>query len=164
MYCYIKDGRLVTTSPQFIPKRQEEITENILKTEKVEETYTDDEGKENTRTVEREYIETVVTQQFMDWLVYDEVLETELEGRVCYENGKIIAWEESEEKSKEDDEESKRTEAELEESKKGRPSEIIELLGKLTAQKSGMKALGEDTSEIDATMSALKEEYKNLKS
>ncbi len=43
-----------------------------------------------------------------------------------------------------------------------RKTEIREYLGNLVAQKSGMVELGEDVTDIEAEITALKEEYKTL--
>jgi hypothetical protein len=172
MYAYIKNGKLDCTSNQLIEKQQEEILGEIRETKEVKRWKTDqdgnpvigEDGNQETETIEEELIKSVVVTPFKEGLVYDEVIEYEQEGRVCYENGKIIPWEESEEKEKEDTESEERIRKDQEEWIKNRPSQIVELLGKLTTEHSGIKALGEDTTEIDAQIGALKEEYKKMKS
>lgn len=163
MYCYIKDGQLVTTSPELISKRQEEVTEEVLKTREIEQTATNPEtGEEETTTITQEYIETVIKTPFVDGLVYDEVIETKLDGRITYENGKIIAYEDSAEKKEEDARLAEQEEKERQEYAKNRPEEIIKALGNLAREKDGLIILGKNTADIDAQIEALKEEYEAL--
>lgn len=141
MYCYIKNGQLVTTSPQFIEKRQEEILAEVKKTRTVEKTLTSEDGEERTETAEEEYAETVLVEPFVDGMIYDEVIETKLSGRVVLEKGKIVSWEKSKEKKEETKREQDRYQKELETHRKNRPSEIREFLGKLANEKAGLVLL-----------------------
>jgi hypothetical protein len=128
MYCYIKDGQLVTTSPQLIEKRQEEILAEVKRTRFVEQTVTDEEGKEKIEVVEEEYTETVVIEPFVDGMIYDEVFETKLSGRVVLEKGKIISWEKSKEKKEEDARAERQRRAQEDEHRQRRPSQIAQEL------------------------------------
>lgn len=82
-YCYIKQGNLVCTSDVLIEKRQDEILETI------EETSIWVDWKEE------KTIKTIVVKPFVDGMVYDEVIETEIIGDVVFENWNIIKLEDS---------------------------------------------------------------------
>jgi hypothetical protein len=96
-------------------------------------------------------------------MIYDEVIETNIEGRVCYEQGKIIAWEDSKEKAEEDariGEQIAKAEAEY---KEKRPKEIIDAIADLAKQAEGLALIGEPTEEIEAKIQELKNEYLTFK-
>lgn len=91
-------------------------------------------------------------------MVYNEVIETTIEGRVCYENGKIIVWDKSKEKTYEDQQETERQTEWI----KTRSSQIVSDLGRLKIEKDGLELLGQDTTEVDTKIQSLKDEYATL--
>lgn len=125
MYCYIKDRNLIMTSSHFIQKKQEEVLTKVNKTRIVENIILDEDGKEIS---EEEYSEIVIAHPFVDGMVYDEVIETKLSGRLAYEKEKIISWEKSQEKKEEVKRLQDQHQKETKEYLKNRPSEIRELL------------------------------------
>lgn len=162
MFAYIKEWKLVYTSNDKFSKYQELITEEVTKTREIEVENVLSDGTKEIVLEEQEYTETVVIQPLIEWMVYDEVIETDIEWRVCFENWEIVAWEESEEKAQEDAKslsELQEKEAEL---KKTRPGEIKKQLWELIIQKNWMIELWEDTTEVEAMIEALKLEYAAL--
>lgn len=140
MYAYIKNGKLLLTSDQLIEKQIEEVSGMQELTREVEIDLTDEETGEivldkdrnpEKTMKEEKYSEFVVTQSFVPGLVYDDVIEFEIEGRVCFENGSIVPWEESEEKFQEDLKSQEIPKADPEKIK----SEIKERLGVLSLMK-----------------------------
>lgn len=82
-YCYIKQGDLVCTSDVLIEKRQDEILETV------EEKSIWDDWKEKTT------IKTIAVKPFVDGMVYDEVIETDIIWDVVFQDWKIIKLEDS---------------------------------------------------------------------
>lgn len=90
-------------------------------------------------------------------LAYDEVIETEIIGRVSYFNGGIIPYEGSEEEAADI---ARETPAPVDPS--ARKAEIVERLGALKSQIEGLTMLGESTGEQNAEIEALRNEYASL--
>lgn len=175
MYAYIKNGGLILTSDSLFDKQIEEVAGMQTLTRKVEVDLTDEEtgeiiidkdGNIAKTFIDEEYQEWVVSQHLVPGLVFDEVIEYDLEGRVCFENGSIVSWEDSEEKTREDlakSQEIPKADPEKRKSEiKERKSEIKERLGVLSLMKAGSIELGEDTSSIESEMNSLKAEYAEL--
>jgi len=164
MYAYIKNGGLILTSDSLFDKQIEEVAEMQLVTDTLTRTVIDPEtGKEITEEYQgQEYMDRVIVQPFVPGLIYDEVIEYTEEGRVTYENGKLIPYEESEEKAAEDKKAEEEAAAEAKKRKETRPQVIIEELGKLKTENDGLALVGGDTTEVEARITALKEEYAEI--
>ncbi|MFB0965461.1 MAG: hypothetical protein WA194_07150 [Patescibacteria group bacterium] len=90
-------------------------------------------------------------------LAYDEVIETDIEGRVTFENGKVIPYSGSAEEL-----------ADIEASapkpvdSEYRRAEIVSELGRLKERLDGLALLEEPTEETEARIESLKKEYASL--
>ncbi len=153
MFAYIKDGILVVTSDSLIKKLQLEQSE----IQTVSKDIFDDDGE----LVSVEYSdELVVTVPFEDGMAYDEVIETEIEWRICYENGEIVPWEDSEEKKAED----KKTSEQIKAQEIVRVAELKKRIGELAIAKAAAIELDENADDISQELNSLKEEYQSLNS
>lgn len=111
-----------------------------------------------TKTTTEERTEWIVSQPLTPGLIYDEVIEYKEEGRITYENGKIIKYEDSEEKAAEDKAAAEAAKAAAEKRKK----EIITTLGTLKGEKDGLELIGEDITAVEQQITALQKEYKEI--
>ncbi len=99
----------------------------------------------------------------IEGMVYDQVIETNIEGRVCYEQGKIIAWENSKEKAEEDARIAQQISKTQAEHREKRPKEILETLADIAKQVEGLKTIWQSTKEVEAKIEELKNEFLTLK-
>ena len=128
-YVYIKEKNITLISDLFLCKRQEEKIENWE-----------------------------IIQAFIDWIVYDEVIETDIIWDVCFENWKIIKLEESIEYKKYLEQQAEEEKQRIVEKK----TQILNELWSLKNQKDWLLLIDENTDEIDVKILTLKDEYKNL--
>jgi hypothetical protein len=111
-----------------------------------------------TKTTTEEHQEWIVSQPLIPGLIYDEVIEYKDEGRITYENGKIIKYEDSEAKAAED----KRAKAEATAAAEKRKKEIITTLGTLKSERDGLELIGEDITAVEQQIEALQKEYREI--
>lgn len=151
---------MVITSPQLITKQRDGVY------------HQEERERENADGSIEKYTETITDIEPVEGMVFDEVIEYQLndsEGnplRVAFEGGKVIDWNDSEEKAREDEENARIAQKMQEENRVrilARPSEIILQLGELKKKKDGLELLGEDTSEVDEEIAELREIYQEAK-
>ncbi len=150
-YAYIKDGKLVSTSDMKI----QQLQHAVIGTRTVTKETLDELGK----VIETAYVdETFVESPAVDGMAFDEMIETKLEGRICYEGGKIVAWDKSAEKKAEDMKTAEDIERQTEESRKT----FRRRVGELAIERAAAEELGEDTQEIDTKLREAKIQYASV--
>lgn len=135
-YCYIRNGELTETSDSLIAKAKPAV-------------FVED-GESGVQ---------VLMEEAVEGMVYDEVIETKLEWRVCYEGGRIVAWENSEEKALEDAKIAEELAKVAAEYKNRRLQDIPVEIGRLQAAKEGFIILEQPIEELQVQIDSLISEY-----